>query len=127
MKRQNTFLSKFIKLATVSEAPLFMPGQDSSSWPGMNRESLSLRNCRQFNKVYLRTGFVSSTKEDWLSATVPMPSSLYLKRVSPPPKIVSIHYKEWRIIPLYCRIYFKYRLRYDFLTYQECNLRASIL
>ena len=27
-------------------------GQDSwESWPGMNRGSLSLRNCRQFNKV----------------------------------------------------------------------------
>ena len=37
--------------------PLFMPGQDwkfklhSQSWPGMNRGSLSLQNCSQFNKV----------------------------------------------------------------------------
>ena len=46
LKKQNPFWSNFIKLATVSErqAP---PGQDS----GMNRGSLSIWNCRQFNKI----------------------------------------------------------------------------
>ena len=47
VQNKNPFLSSFIKLATVSERQ----APPIESWPGMNRGSLSLQNCRQFNKA----------------------------------------------------------------------------
>ena len=62
-KSRNKIPSKVITLllATVSERrapPIHARTRLAQSWPGMNRGSLSLRNCRQ--KYYFRTGLVSS-------------------------------------------------------------------